>query len=436
MHSDATDSALDMIYDIVVVGAGMVGLTAALALQQSGFSVLVVDGRDAQFLTLAHTMTDLQQASDDINSYDNRVSALTRASQNILDNLGVWDKIAACRLSPYQRMKVWDGEGTGHIDFSSAQLYEDSLGHIVENSVVLAALISTCQQRNITIESSTSVVEINDVNDNKRVITCQVLTENDQLKTVNYSAKVIVGADGAMSKIRQLAAIELWQHDYGHHAIVATVATTQSHQNTAWQRFTATGPLAFLPLANKNLCSIVWSTTPEQAAQLMAMDEGEFSAELARAFEQRLGKINAVSTRAVFPLRHRHAKHYVQAGLALVGDAAHTIHPLAGQGVNLGLLDVAQLAQVLKAANDKRSPFASYAILKRFERARYSENLKMLASMQGFKWLFDPQPAPLIIARNLGMKLLNKAQPVKQHIMMQAMGLSGDLPMLAQPCKK
>jgi len=162
------------------------------------------------------------------------------------------------------------------------------------------------------------------------------------------------------------------------------------------------------------------------------MDDQQFSAALGREFEQRLGAVTKVCQRAVFPLRQRHAKHYVQQGLALIGDACHTIHPLAGQGVNLGLLDAAVLAETLNRGRQRGQSIDSEALLKQFQRARHGDNLKMSATMQAFKWLFDPQPAPLTIARNFGMNLLDKAAPLKQHIMQQAMGLSGELPQLAR----
>ena len=259
-------------------------------------------------------------------------------------------------------------------------------------------------------------------------------SSNDQgdIETLTISASLIIAADGALSKVRQLAAIPLWQWDYGHHALVATVKTQQPHQDTAWQRFTSDGPLAFLPLSDPYTSSIVFSTSPGHAKALMELDDVDFNKALSREFEQRLGAVVQVSKRAVFPLRQRHAKHYVQQGLALIGDAIHTIHPLAGQGVNLGLLDVASLVQVLCAAKARGQAIDEEALLKQFQRERHTDNLNMSATMQTFKWLFDPQSAALIIARNIGMKLLNKVAPVKTHIMAKAMGLSDNLPELAR----
>ena len=428
MHSEQKYTDLDLI----VVGAGMVGLTAALAVQQYGFKVLVIDGREDDFFALAENMSASCSDLENIDSYDNRVSALTCASENILDNLNVWSKIAALRLSPYRHMQVWDGEGSGSVHFSGAQVQQQRLGHIVENKIALAALLSTAKECQLPIMGAAKVVAMSEPADGLRQLTCRLSSDSGPTTESVFSARLIVGADGAMSKIRQLAAIPLWQWDYGHHAIVATVATEREHQSTAWQRFTNDGPLAFLPLANRHLCSIVWSTSVAHASSLMAMDEQQFCSALTREFEQRLGTVTKVCQRAVFPLRQRHAKHYVQQGLALIGDACHTIHPLAGQGVNLGLLDAAVLAETLDRGRQRGQSIGSEALLKQFQRARHLDNLKMSAAMQAFKWRFDPQPAPLIIARNLGMNLLDKTQPLKQHVMQQAMGLSGELPQLAR----
>ncbi len=417
--------------DIIVVGAGMVGLSVAIALYKIGFKVLVVEGRGAD-LVHANPAARCSENQDQIASYDNRVSALTRASENIFKNLGVWQKIVKMRLCPYRQMVVWDGDGTGCIDFSSAALHEPNLGHIVENSVVVAALHATAVEIGLEIVFATKVVDLTEPVEAERVLHCEQLDKKGHPQSVSYGAKLLIGADGALSKIRQLAAIPLWQRDYGHHAIVASVKTQLPHQNTAWQRFTSDGPLAFLPLSDPFTSSIVYSTSPEHASALMALSESDFKKALGRDFEAKLGEVVEVAGRAVFPLRQRHAKQYVQPGLALIGDAIHTIHPLAGQGVNLGLLDVASLVQVLSVAKERGRAIGEESLLKKYQRDRHGENLKMSATMQAFKWLFDPQPAPVIIARNFGMKLLNKAPPLKQHIMAQALGLSGDLPELAR----
>ncbi|MEM5528794.1 UbiH/UbiF/VisC/COQ6 family ubiquinone biosynthesis hydroxylase [Gammaproteobacteria bacterium AS21] len=421
--------------DVIVVGAGMVGLTAGLALHNEGFKTLVIDGRDDDFLDLAQTIQPQLESTDNVDNYDNRVSALTKASENIFRNLAVWPKMTAMRTSAYRHMHVWDGEGTGVVDFSSDELHQPCLGHIVENSVALAALINTAKEQGLTIMTGTKVVGLSSPSDSAKQGFRELICERKQAAQATVSltlqAKLVVGADGAMSKVRQLSNIPLWQYDYGHNAIVATVKTTNTHANTAWQCFTSDGPLAFLPLSDANTCSIVWSTSVLHAQELMQLDETAFLKALSRAFEHRLGDVLAISERAMFPLRQRHAKHYIQSGLALIGDASHTIHPLAGQGVNLGLLDVAALVQVLCHARKRKQHLGSQALLLRFQRMRQTDNLAMSASMQAFKWLFEPQNSAVTIARNVGMHLFNKVTPIKQHIVTQAMGLSGDLPKLA-----
>lgn len=426
--------------DVIVVGAGMVGLCAAIAIAQSGLQVLVIEGRSAESLS---AKLQQQGESEDIQHYDNRVSALTRASENILRNLGVWQGISQYRSCAYREMKVWDGQGSGSIDFSSAQLYQDNLGHIVENSVVVAALLEQCKAQGIEFICDTKVQTLLEIEDQDycQLLSCEQITQSDEVdlaesKPVQFKAKLIVGADGALSKIRQLASIELYQRDYGHHAIVATVRTSEQNQRTAWQCFTSDGPLAFLPLTNPYLSSIVWSTSAPHAKELMQMDDDNFASALASSFESRLGDVTQVAARAVFPLSERRAKDYAKQGIVLIGDAAHTIHPLAGQGVNLGLLDAAELSAVIKAAIGRKENIGDLCVLKRFERARYSENVKMALAMQGFKALFDASNAPVTIARNIGMRLFDRIAPVKQHVISEAMGLSGKLPLLAQAVNK
>lgn len=421
--------------DVIVVGAGMVGLTAALAVAQLGLKVVVLEGRCATLLALPERLAKRIQKSD-CESYDNRVSALTRASQNVLSNLGVWQKITHLRAQAYYDMKVWDAQGSGSIDFSSREIYQENLGHIVENSVVVAALIARCKECDIRIQCDTQVRGISSLQEDPAGYSQQLHCQRTGGSEADYCAKLVIGADGALSKVRALANIELYQRDYGHHAVVATVQTSKPNQQTAWQCFTDDGPLAFLPLSDPHLSSIVWSTSAEHAKQLIEMSENEFMSALSRQFEMKLGAVSQVSGRAVFPLSQRHANQYVQSGIALIGDAAHTIHPLAGQGVNLGLLDAAALTQVLKVAVKRRESIAELRVLKRYQRMRVFENTKMSAAMQGFKWLFDDDQtafSPLrTIARNAGMKLFNQTAPLKQHVITQAMGISEQLPELAQ----
>ncbi|HEX5635821.1 MAG TPA: UbiH/UbiF/VisC/COQ6 family ubiquinone biosynthesis hydroxylase, partial [Gammaproteobacteria bacterium] len=324
---------------------------------------------------------------------------------------------------PYEHMHVWDATGDGQIHFSAADLGADMLGHIVENNVVQFSLLKSLQQyKNINWLCPFSIEQIACHGDTNSV----TLNSGDVLTT-----KLLVGADGAHSRVREAAGIHLEESPYQQKGVVCAVESTKHHQYTAWQRFLPTGPLAFLPLADGR-CSIVWSATNTEADRLLALNDHDFSRELERAFELTLGVVKSVGERAAFPLIRRHAEHYVAPGVALIGDAAHTIHPLAGQGVNLGVLDAACLAQIINEAVRDRRDFASLPILRKFERWRRGENTLMMYSMSGFKNLFSNDNSALSFVRNAGLNLVNGLPPVKNMFMRRAMGLEGDLPELAK----
>lgn len=407
--------------DLVIVGAGMVGLTLAALLADSDLKIRVLESRN----------TDPSQAlarelSQREGGYDARVSALTVSSQQVLRVAGVWDQIQQMRLMPYRAMDVWDGEGTGQIRFDCSELHEPCLGHIVENRVTQSALLNqVAGQNNVEFSAGVEITQLSEADaDSQRLLT---LNNGEQLQV-----RCVVAADGALSNTRRLAGIGMWEWDYGHHAIVTTITTEQSNRATCWQRFTDDGPLALLPLPEDNLSSIVWSTSPDHAKALMDLDEADFCQALEQASESRLGQVLHTDQRFVFPLRQRHARQYVKAGFVAIGDAAHTIHPLAGQGVNLGLMDAAALAETLLDGIDKKTEWHSAFHLRRFQRARQSENLQMAATMEGFKQLFTSTHPAARLLRNSGMNLMNQLSPVKNHLVQQAMGLSGNLPRLAR----
>ena len=396
-------------YDVIIVGAGIAGSALACALGGSGLSVAVVEAQ-----SLSAQWPPLETAID---GYDARVSALTVASQQFLDSLGVWQAVAERRISPYRHMQVWDAEGTGSIEFNAEEINQPLLGHIAENRLLVAALLARlAQHSNVEMLSPLRVASMPHGDGSRRL-------QMDDGRVLQ--ATLIVAADGANSRIRELAGIATTEWDYEQHALVATVKTAQPHGQTARQRFLPEGPLAFLPLSggDDHYCSIVWSAVPAFAENLMALDDSDFAAQLAAAFEHRLGMVEAVSRRFSFPLRQRHARDYVQAGLVLVGDAAHTIHPLAGQGINLGLLDVQVLAEELLRARSRQLSIAEPMALARYQRRRKANNLAMMAAMEGFKRLFAESALPVRWARNAGMRWLDKAAPVKRRIMREAMGL-------------
>ncbi|HCJ28280.1 MAG TPA: 2-octaprenyl-3-methyl-6-methoxy-1,4-benzoquinol hydroxylase [Pseudomonas sp.] len=402
--------------DLIIVGAGMVGSTLASALQDAGLTIKLIDAGPLDVQPFA--LTD---------PFEPRVSALSAASQRILERVGAWPGITNRRASPYTDMRVWDGSGTGQIHFSAASVHAEVLGHIVENRVVQDALLDALRSRGSVELIAGARLEQLQQNEAGWSLT---LADGKQL-----SASLVVAADGANSAVRRLAGFETREWDYLHHAIVTSVRCVEPNQRTAWQRFTDDGPLAFLPLLRQDdphWCSIVWSVTEGEAQRLMALDDEAFRQALGRAFEYRLGEVLEADPRLCIPLRQRHAKRYVQPGLALIGDAAHTIHPLAGQGVNLGLLDAAVLAEVLLAAIARGAPLGDSRVLGRFERRRMPHNLTMMAAMEGFERLFQADPLPLRWLRNAGLKGIQALPEAKALFVRQALGLSGDLPDLAR----
>lgn len=400
-------------YDIAIVGGGMVGATLACALDDSGLRVCVVEA----------STPVLEWPAD---SADIRVSAINAASEQIFTHLGAWQAMQALGVSPFTDMHVWDATGSGEIHFDCADIGEARLGHIIENRVIQRALIERLRGRgDVQWFCPAGLAALDRTDDGVSL----ELTDGTRV-----TATLAVGADGAGSRTRRAVGIGVRGWGYEQRAVVATVDTEHGHRRTAWQRFLPEGPLAFLPLRDGR-SSIVWSTRPEHADELVSMDEQAFNERLGEAFEHRLGDVLRSGPRAAFPLRLQYATRYVEHRVALIGDAAHTIHPLAGQGVNLGLLDAAALAEVLRgAASAGRDP-GSRAVLRRYERWRKGDNLLMMASMDGFKRLFGSTLMPVRVARNLGLSLTDAVSPVKHKIIRHAMGLKGDLPQIARQAR-
>lgn len=400
-------------FDILVVGGGMVGAALALGLSRQGWDVGLVEGSDRKALLLQGT-----SEAADVDGFDPRVSAISVASQRLLDQLDVWAEITAGRHCPYQTMTVWDGDGTGHIQFEAAELRAPALGTIIENRRIVRALFSALVDSSVELIDGVKVTGWWQDEDARGI-------QLEDGRTLG--ARLVVAADGAHSRLRQWVGLPTREWDYGQQAIVCTVRTTQSHRFTAWQRFSPTGPLAFLPLltesGDEHFCSIVWSQDTEEARRLMALDDSAFKAELERAVERELGSVEVVSRRYAFPLRQRHAKDYIATGFALVGDAAHTIHPLAGQGANLGYGDVRALLDELSQARKAGIAPDNELTLARYQRRRKGENLAMMVAMEGFKRLFGRDELSVRWLRNTGMRWLNQLGPIKNRIAAEAMGL-------------
>ena len=401
-------------FDIVVVGGGMTGTALALGAARQGWQVALVERAPLSQLTEAPAK------ASDVDGFEARVSAISPASQRLLEQLGAWQKATETRHCPYTAMDVWDGEAIGRIRFEAESLGAPALGTIIENRLLVRGLFRQVEESALSCFDGRSVNRLQRVNEHWQLSLCEDET---------LIASLVVGADGANSRVRQWAGLPTREWDYGQEAIVCTVRTERPHEHTAWQRFMATGPLAFLPLQNdsadrsEHFCSIVWSQDTGRARELLALDDSTFLDALGRDFEHRLGRVEAVSRRHALPLRQRHSKQYVQAGLALVGDAAHTIHPLAGQGANLGYGDVIALLSELDRARQRKESPGDLMMLQRYQRRRKGENLAMMAAMEGFKRLFARDELPLRWIRSAGMRWLDQAPPLKNQVASRAMGL-------------
>jgi 2-octaprenylphenol hydroxylase len=384
-------------YDVVIIGSGMVGSTLAIALaQQSQLSIAVIEAQPLSPL-----------AVDDIP--DLRVSAITQASQTLLSNLGIWSRLIPERISQFSDMHVWESNQHS-VHFDAAEIGQSHLGHIIENRHLQQACLSRIKDfPHIELICPATLIDLNN----------NTLTLDNGMK---LSADLVVGADGARSSLRQQLKIDSKGWSYQQSAIVCTVTTEQPHQYTAWQRFLPEGPLAFLPLADPHQCSIVWTNSTEEAELLSQLNDDDFKVTLGKAFELTLGNITDISQRAHFPLKLSHAKDYIQSGFALVGDAAHTIHPLAGQGVNIGLLDAATLAEVVLEASSKERQIGSIHTLSKYQRRRKGDNVAIQMAMEAFHRVFGSDLAPIKWLRQVGLSSVNKSSLLKTLFMKNASG--------------
>lgn len=396
-------------YDIVIIGGGLVGLTAALLCTKQNFTVALIS-LGAPPLTW------------DTSTIDIRCSAINGASQKIFQLLDVWEAIDKLGISPYQKMHVWDALGFGEITFDAAEIGKPELGHIIENRVMLKALWEKAQNTpNIKLIVPGKPISYS-LENNHCELHLSLEADGDTEIKKTIAAKVILGADGAHSWLREQAEIPKQGWSYEQSAIVAMLETEAPHQKTAWQRFLPEGPLAFLPLANSHFCSIVWTASPESSARRLQLTEQAFCEEIAQHFDYRLGKILSVGERRSFPLEMQHAKHYVKERIALLGDAMHVIHPLAGLGVNLGMQDALSLVEVLAKAKGKEEDIGQFQVLRVYERARKGPVLSMIALMEGFKRVFASQSSLMIGLRSLGLNTSDSLLYLKQKIMQTAIG--------------
>lgn len=401
---------VDCDFDTVIVGAGAIGSAMACLLSQSNYQsqsplkIALIESQAAPIFTTEKV--------------DPRVAALTEKTRSIFQQLGIWDAVKAKRASAYQAMNVWDAEGTGRITFDCRQVQQPNLGHIVENAALVSTLLEhISQQPNIELFCPSTIADYQIKND-----TLSISLDSGQTLTT----QLLIAADGANSAVREHFQFATKQWDYQQKAIVTTIYTEQSNQQTAWQRFMPTGPLALLPLDDiegTHCCSIVWSQDSEEAERLMALDDAAFCQALSQASEYCLGKVLNIEKRHLIPLRQSHAIDYVMPRVALLGDAAHSIHPLAGQGANLGFSDALVLAEEITNAHRRNLDLGDLSVLKRYQRRRKPENLAAMATMEGFKRLFGSHNSTLRLIRNYGLSAINGLGAIKNKLIKQAMGL-------------
>ena len=408
------------LYDVTIVGAGIAGSALAASVAKNNHSnnpirVALIEEKEIH--------NDNLLINDDINNFDPRVSALTIGSKKILSDIGVWSKISSRRLCGFKRMVAWDSLGSGMVDFDASDVRQPFLGYIVENKIILSALheqVLSLPMVDIFDQQSVGSFDSNEKSNNFDYCSIR-LTDGRIIKS-----RLLIAADGASSKMRDMANHQTRQWDYFQDAIVCTIELEKGHMDTAWQRFTDFGPIALLPLKsneNKSFYSLVWSQSTEKANQLYAMDSKNFCRELSISLENRFGDVLGCSKRFKFKLRHCHSVDYISSRFVLVADAAHSIHPLAGQGINMGLDDIKVLSKLLLEAHSNGKDLSNKKLLSKYQRIAKTNNLQMIASIEALKKIFDPLPLSLRWLRNFGMRFFNKQTQIKKQVMLHAMGI-------------
>ena len=381
-------------FDVIIVGGGMIGLSLVVELSKKmNLSVAIIDPNDCN-----PTIND---------SFHTRVSAITPSTQDFLSSINIWDKIQ--RKKGFSATKVWDQNSHGHLNFYAKDEGIKYLGYIVENDLIQSALFNAIDQ------SKVSMINAKLLGFTKTDIGYTVNLENGE----SHSCKLLVGADGSQSKVRDLAEIQVTEHDYQQKAIIANIVSEKPLMNTTWQRFLSDSILAILPLSNHQ-ASIVWSCKEALANELEAKDKTIFNKMLSEASEYQFGVLELESSKKSFPLVSRTAKEYVRANLALIGDAAHNIHPLAGQGANLGFSDVIELSKQLVENNDKL--LGDFHVLRKYARARRLDNELMSKTMTGLDWIYKENNEPIRWLRGYGMNLIDETPILKSFFQRQALG--------------
>lgn len=374
---------------IIIVGGGVIGLSVALGLSRLGHECVVLDAKALQ--------------SDETTQPDKRVYAINDASRCLFESLNIWEAMSKTRVSPYEKMIVWDARSDGTLSFDCVELAKKQLGFIVEERVMRNALIQALSQcSNVLLNGHSTLQGLERKTD-------EIILQTDKRL---FKGQLLIGADGANSWVKKQSEFETKQRAYHHHALVSTIQTEKPHGKTAWQIFTNQGPLAFLPLSDPHLCSIVYSSPKAYTDNLMGLTEPDFLKRVECDFESRLGRLVKTSDRTAFPLFERHTLNYVKPRIVLMGDALHTIHPLAGLGVNLGLKDVACF---LACAEHATTELDHFRVLRQYERQRKGHNTMVIKGMAAIKALFSFGGLPAFY-RGWGMNLLSQSPFIKNQI--------------------
>ena len=381
-------------HDVIVLGGGIVGLSAALAMHQRGYSTLVLDAGDL---------------AGDLIVGPGRLYAVNRASQALFKTLGVWDRLNENVLSYYRRMHVWDSQNGACLDFDARLIAAPSLGAMVNEGVLRSALLAEAKEVGLALIPQCSVTKVCPHEQGVKLFS----------STHEWDTRLLIVADGARSKTRDMLGVDITTWPYHQQAIVATVKTTKPHQATAYQVFNPDGPLAFLPLADPHACSIVWSTSEAHARALMLQSDEAFSLALTQAFASTLGEVEVCGARQQFPLHMRHVKNYVGKHWMLMGDAAHTIHPLAGLGLNVGLADLNAYCKLL---DERPREFCTPRVLSAYQRNRKHAVWQVIAVMEGLKMLFLNPFTSVTVLRGLGLRCVNRLTFLKRYFIAQAAG--------------
>lgn len=387
-------------HDLIIVGAGVVGLSAALGAARAGLRVAVLDQHSID----GHFSATL----------DPRVYALAPFSQQWLNAMGAWEGVTTRRANAYQRMVVWDALGGAELCFDAAELARPQLGHIVEEAALRSALLDALRVTSVELIGAAQIESLENSEGRVRL----ELSNESRLR-----AKLLVAADGARSKLRTLLGVEVDAADFGQTALVATLRPTLPHQNTAWQRFQPGGPLALLPLCDSQV-SMVWSVPTARADALLKLGDQALAEAITRASDARLGELTLTSATQQFPLTRHLAQRLLGPGFVIIGDAARAVHPLAGLGLNLGLADAHALVELIRTLEQSGRDWHLQAALRPFERARLSESALISTALSAINTVFRRADPPLALARGAGIALVQRSELLKRFFAERSLGVN------------